>query len=94
MTDIVFDQDKLDVTRRRGVAGLPRWGGEYEYEYRFAEYEYDRINDPPLSPRFCYPVLNQAQIKKIRHTLPACLIADLSGIIAAVVLGYFLFEGR
>jgi len=31
------------------------------------------------------------QIKKIRHTLPACLIADGSGIIAAVVLGYLLF---
>jgi spore maturation protein B len=33
------------------------------------------------------------QIKKIRHTLPACLIADCAGIIAAVVLGYILFGG-
>jgi spore maturation protein B len=32
------------------------------------------------------------QIKKIRHTLPACLIADFSGIIAAVVMGYVLFS--
>jgi spore maturation protein SpmB len=31
------------------------------------------------------------QIKKVRHTLPACLIADVSGIFAAIVLGYFLF---
>ncbi len=33
------------------------------------------------------------QIKKVRHTLPACLIADVAGICAAIVLGYFLFEG-
>ena len=31
------------------------------------------------------------QVKKIRHTLPACLIADAAGIIAAVVLGYILY---
>lgn len=30
-------------------------------------------------------------IKKIRHTLPACLIADAAGIIAALVLGFVLF---
>ena len=30
-------------------------------------------------------------VKKLRHTLPACLIADLAGLIAAVVLGYLLF---
>jgi len=31
------------------------------------------------------------QIKKIRHTLPACLIADAVGIVAAVVVGYWLY---
>lgn len=31
------------------------------------------------------------QIKKIRHTLPACLIADAAGISAAVVVGYLLY---
>ncbi|MBN1853502.1 MAG: spore maturation protein [Pirellulales bacterium] len=31
------------------------------------------------------------QVKKMRHTLPACLIADAAGIIAAVVLAYILF---
>lgn len=31
------------------------------------------------------------QIKKTRHTLPACLLADVAGILAAVVLGYVLF---
>lgn len=30
-------------------------------------------------------------IKKIRHTLPACLLADAAGISAAVVFGYLLF---
>jgi spore maturation protein SpmB len=30
-------------------------------------------------------------IKKIRHTLAACLLADVAGIITAVVLGYLLF---
>ncbi len=30
-------------------------------------------------------------IKKLRHTLPACLLADAAGISAAVVLGYVLF---
>ena len=33
------------------------------------------------------------QIKKVRHALPACLIADASRIVAAIVLGYFLFGG-
>lgn len=31
------------------------------------------------------------QIKKLRHTLPACLIADASGIAAAVIIGYILY---
>lgn len=31
------------------------------------------------------------QIKKLRHTLPACLIADAAGIAAAVVVGYLLY---
>ncbi|MCA9230597.1 MAG: spore maturation protein [Planctomycetales bacterium] len=31
------------------------------------------------------------QVKKLRHTLPACLIADCAGIAAAVVLGYFMY---
>ena len=31
------------------------------------------------------------QVKKIRHTLPACLIADAVGIAAAVVVGYMLY---
>ncbi|MHC4063731.1 MAG: spore maturation protein [Planctomycetota bacterium] len=30
-------------------------------------------------------------VKKMRHTLPACLIADAAGIITAVVLGYLLY---
>ena len=30
-------------------------------------------------------------IKKIRHTLPACLLANAAGLIAAVILGYVLF---
>ena len=30
-------------------------------------------------------------IKKIRHTLSACLFADIAGIAAAVALGYLLF---
>lgn len=33
-------------------------------------------------------------IKKLRHTLPACLLADLAGIIAAVTLGYLLYAGN
>ncbi|MEM8678496.1 MAG: spore maturation protein [Planctomycetota bacterium] len=32
-----------------------------------------------------------AQIKKIRHTLPACLIADFAGLTTALVLGYLFF---
>ncbi len=31
------------------------------------------------------------QVKKLRHTLPACLIADAAGIAAAVVVGYVLY---
>ena len=31
------------------------------------------------------------QIKKLRHTLPACLIADAAGVTAAVVVGYLLY---
>jgi spore maturation protein SpmB len=34
------------------------------------------------------------QIKKIRHTLAACLLADLVGVVIAVGLGYMLFGGR
>jgi spore maturation protein B len=30
-------------------------------------------------------------IKKIRHTLPACLLADAAGLTSAVILGYILF---
>lgn len=30
-------------------------------------------------------------IKKIRHTLPACLIADMAGLTAALVLGYLFY---
>ncbi|MEN0111843.1 MAG: spore maturation protein [Planctomycetota bacterium] len=30
-------------------------------------------------------------IKRFRHTLPACLIADLAGLIAALTLGWLLF---
>lgn len=32
------------------------------------------------------------QIKKVRHTLAACLIADAAGILAALVVGYWLFS--
>ena len=32
------------------------------------------------------------QVKKLRHTLPACLIADGVGIVTAVIFGYLLFE--
>ena len=32
-----------------------------------------------------------AQIKKIRHTLAACLSADALGVIVSIVLGYWLF---
>ena len=32
------------------------------------------------------------QVKKVRHTLPACLIADLAGIVIAVVMGYLLYH--
>ncbi len=33
-------------------------------------------------------------IKKIRHTLAACLWADVAGIAAAIVVGYALYAGR
>jgi spore maturation protein B len=35
--------------------------------------------------------LGFVQIKKIRHTLAACLLADAAGISAAVIVGYLLF---
>ena len=31
------------------------------------------------------------QVKKLRHTLPACLIADAAGVTAAVILGYVFY---
>ncbi|MBN1491809.1 MAG: spore maturation protein [Phycisphaerae bacterium] len=31
-------------------------------------------------------------VKRIRHTLPACLIADAVGLISAVILGYVFFH--
>ena len=31
-------------------------------------------------------------IKKVRHTLPACLIADAAGLSAAIILGWLLFH--
>jgi len=34
------------------------------------------------------------QVKKIRHALPACLLGDLAGIVASIVLGYWLFWGK
>jgi spore maturation protein B len=34
------------------------------------------------------------QIKKFRHTLPACLLTDLVGVTAAIIIGYILFGGR
>jgi spore maturation protein B len=33
-------------------------------------------------------------IKKIRHTLAACLLADLVGVVIAISLGYMLFSGK
>jgi spore maturation protein SpmB len=33
-------------------------------------------------------------VKKVRHTLTACLIADAAGISAAVVIGYLLYSGN
>lgn len=32
-------------------------------------------------------------VKKLRHTLPACLIADSVGIVTAIAIGYMLFGG-
>lgn len=34
------------------------------------------------------------QVKKIRHAIPACLLGDLAGMAASVVLGYWLFFGK
>jgi spore maturation protein B len=34
------------------------------------------------------------QVKKIRHALPACLLGDLAGIVASIVLGYIWFASR
>ncbi len=34
------------------------------------------------------------QIKKIRHTLAACLVADLVGLIMAIAIGYAFFGGK
>jgi spore maturation protein B len=33
-------------------------------------------------------------IKKLRHALPACLLADAAGIIASIVIGYVLYGHR
>jgi spore maturation protein SpmB len=32
-------------------------------------------------------------VKKVRHTLLACLCADVAGISTAVVLGYLFYHG-
>jgi spore maturation protein B len=32
------------------------------------------------------------QVKKVRHTLPACLIADGAGILIAIILAYLLYS--
>jgi spore maturation protein B len=34
------------------------------------------------------------QIKRIRHTLAACLLADAAGIVIALFVGYWLFGGQ
>jgi spore maturation protein SpmB len=34
------------------------------------------------------------QVKKIRHAIPACLLGDLAGMAASIVLGYWLFAGK
>jgi spore maturation protein B len=34
------------------------------------------------------------QVKKMRHALPACLLGDLAGIAASIVIGYWLFAGK
>jgi spore maturation protein B len=34
------------------------------------------------------------QVKKMRHALPACLLGDLAGIVASIVLGYWLYSGK
>jgi spore maturation protein B len=34
------------------------------------------------------------QIKKIRHTLAACLLADAAGVVIALTVGYWLFGGQ
>jgi spore maturation protein B len=32
------------------------------------------------------------QVKKVRHTLPACLIADVAGVFIAITLAYLLYR--
>jgi spore maturation protein B len=32
------------------------------------------------------------QVKKVRHTLPACLIADVAGIFIAITMAYLLYQ--
>lgn len=32
------------------------------------------------------------QVKKVRHTLPACLISDVAGIVIAIALAYLLYR--
>jgi spore maturation protein SpmB len=34
------------------------------------------------------------QVKKIRHTLAACLLTDVVAVTASIILGYVLFGGR
>jgi spore maturation protein B len=34
------------------------------------------------------------QVKKIRHTLSACLLTDVVAVTASIILGYMLFGGR
>lgn len=34
------------------------------------------------------------QVKKIRHTLAACLLTDVIAVVTAIILGYALFGGR
>jgi spore maturation protein B len=33
-------------------------------------------------------------VKKVRHTLAACLCADVAGILTAVIVGYWLYGGK
>ncbi len=34
------------------------------------------------------------QVKKVRHTLAACLWTDLAAVSAAIVMGYVLYGGK